>query len=374
MQQTLLLSILIFFFASSALGQNETPEEVSESNVNQPQTKSIDVVRLGSLETEQYQQRALSEEMKASDVVWLEVQYPETDVSTKVLSLQKQPRTAIPQGAVLLLHDKEQHADWPYLIHPLRTKLPDSGWYTLSVNLPSEIIREVPKRTLPNKTMDTVQLSAALKQNLNSASRGSSKEGLAQEALKSNTEDSEQGGVETTETEAVDKQNEEPVDIDLAEVKKEVTTIPYPVRAGAHIEAAMDHLARVGYQNIIILAYRSAANLALNYIQSRAASITESGFALVMIDPILQPEFQENLSLALGDGFKAPVLDIVNGASLQSRKLALERKSGAVVAKVNRYIQVSLLADDLGGFQKSLLRRIRFWMEKYAPGMIVNGS
>jgi len=373
MLQKLLVSILILFLASSAFGQNEIPEESSENNASQPQTESADLVRLGRLEAEQYHQKALSEEVKASDVVWLKVQYPDSDVSNQVLSLQKQPRTAIPQGAVLLLHDKEQHADWPYLIHPLRTQLPDSGWYTLSVNLPSDILREVPKRTLPNKAMDTVQLSAALKQQLNSVARISSKEGLPPEALKSNTDDSEQGAVETTETEVVDKQDKEPVDIDLAEVKDEVSLIPYPVRAGAHIQAAMDHLARTGYQNIIIVAYRSAANLALNYIQSRAASITESGFALVMIDPILQPEFQEDLSLALGEGFKAPILDVVNGANLQSREFALERKSGAVVAKVNRYIQVSLIADDLGGFQKSLLRRIRFWMEKYAPGMIVKG-
>lgn len=40
------------------------------------------------------------------------------------------------RGGVILLHDLGAHADWPELISPLRTALPNYGWNTLSLQLP----------------------------------------------------------------------------------------------------------------------------------------------------------------------------------------------------------------------------------------------
>jgi pimeloyl-ACP methyl ester carboxylesterase len=40
------------------------------------------------------------------------------------------------KGGVILLHDRSQHPDWPYVIRPIRTKLPGYGWNTLSIQLP----------------------------------------------------------------------------------------------------------------------------------------------------------------------------------------------------------------------------------------------
>lgn len=45
-------------------------------------------------------------------------------------------RSDTPRGGVILLHDQGTHPDWPELIHPLRTALPDVGWSTLSLQLP----------------------------------------------------------------------------------------------------------------------------------------------------------------------------------------------------------------------------------------------
>jgi len=41
-----------------------------------------------------------------------------------------------PQGGVILLHDLGAHLDSSAVIHPLRTRLPDEGWATLSLQLP----------------------------------------------------------------------------------------------------------------------------------------------------------------------------------------------------------------------------------------------
>jgi pimeloyl-ACP methyl ester carboxylesterase len=42
----------------------------------------------------------------------------------------------IQRGGVILLHGLGAHPDWPDVISPLRTSLPESGWATLSIQLP----------------------------------------------------------------------------------------------------------------------------------------------------------------------------------------------------------------------------------------------
>ncbi len=44
--------------------------------------------------------------------------------------------TASPKGAIILMHGTGAHPDWPDIIHPLRSELPDRGWATLSIQLP----------------------------------------------------------------------------------------------------------------------------------------------------------------------------------------------------------------------------------------------
>jgi pimeloyl-ACP methyl ester carboxylesterase len=45
-------------------------------------------------------------------------------------------RSGTPVGAVILLHGRGVHPDWPQVIQPLRTKLPEHGWATLSLQMP----------------------------------------------------------------------------------------------------------------------------------------------------------------------------------------------------------------------------------------------
>ncbi|MDE2089334.1 MAG: DUF3530 family protein [Gammaproteobacteria bacterium] len=41
-----------------------------------------------------------------------------------------------PLGGVILLHGMGANPDWPQIIQPLRSELPDSGWTTLSLQMP----------------------------------------------------------------------------------------------------------------------------------------------------------------------------------------------------------------------------------------------
>lgn len=43
-----------------------------------------------------------------------------------------------PQGYALILHDNQQHPDWPGIVHYLRSQLPAKGWSTLAISLPNQ--------------------------------------------------------------------------------------------------------------------------------------------------------------------------------------------------------------------------------------------
>lgn len=55
---------------------------------------------------------------------------------TEFLGIYTEQTTARPRGGVILMHGMGVHPDWPDVIHPLRTALPDHGWSTLSIQMP----------------------------------------------------------------------------------------------------------------------------------------------------------------------------------------------------------------------------------------------
>jgi hypothetical protein len=371
--------VLVLFLVCSAFAEAEIGETSTSDAPADTPSKSIDKPqRIGLLNMEQQKQLALSEAVEPNEVVWLKVKYPEQDELVKVLALEQKPRIAQAQGAVLILHDTEQHADWPYFIRPLRMSLPDAGWDTLSINLPYENVQKIPERSFDVKSSDQViltdqitsalQVPAARKEEEEQTSEitdddAATDDTSSEEALASDVAD-----VPVDEGQA--KQEGEKVDIDLADKNKaKRVMLSYTERALLHTNAAIDYLKGEGYQNIIIVGYRAGANLALEHIKPNVSQIPKRGFALVMVDPVLKAEYQTAMAEFFGDKFRAPILDIADGTSLESEALARERAVGARIAEIENYHQVSLTVNQSGPFQQSLIRRIRFWLEKYAPGM-----
>jgi len=56
--------------------------------------------------------------------------------SGKFLAIYTENQTKDAYGVVILLHGIGAHPDWPEVIHPLRTELPEYGWSTLSIQMP----------------------------------------------------------------------------------------------------------------------------------------------------------------------------------------------------------------------------------------------
>ena len=125
------LSLIGLIFLAQVLHAEETG---AENLVEQEQNMQ----RAAYLDPELKKQQALADTLKAHEIVWLDVSYPDIAETRKVLAIAHPPLISDKQGAILFLHDKEQHADWPEVIHPLRMNLPKNGWYTLSLSLPDE--------------------------------------------------------------------------------------------------------------------------------------------------------------------------------------------------------------------------------------------
>lgn len=50
-----------------------------------------------------------------------------------ILALYRPETQGMPKGGVILLHDQGAHPDWPGVMNPLRTSLPEHGWSTLAI-------------------------------------------------------------------------------------------------------------------------------------------------------------------------------------------------------------------------------------------------
>lgn len=318
--------------------------------------------RTGFLDPELKKQEALAASLEEYEKVWLDVVYPESESPRNVLAIAKESLIAETQGAILLLHDKEQHADWPQIIRPVRMSLPKWGWYTLSVNLPDELRLQQPERELDAKAFDKVDLNESLKKNLDSGVR------VRNETAKQETATSDD---QAAEEQPQDQTADESVDINLAAASREERPkIPYNIRAISHIEKAMAYLRNQNYQNIVMLACRKSSELVLDYIKKHQAELTSPGFALIVIEPEIPDSYLRDLSKWVGTDFKPPILDIVDSDDMRAdgkaelRKLAFER------AGAQSYRQIFMPISNSKQFHESLSKRIRLWLDKAAPGMI----
>ena len=72
----------------------------------------------------------LSENSKATEVLWLGAK------ENKFLALYTRQTSDVAHGAAIILHTMGAHAEWPQIISPIRTLLPEQGWTSLSIQLP----------------------------------------------------------------------------------------------------------------------------------------------------------------------------------------------------------------------------------------------
>jgi alpha/beta superfamily hydrolase len=80
-------------------------------------------------------EQRLSEEISTALTAGSAVQLGDPEQAFLGVFLEAETKKS--RGGIILLHDVNNHADWPEVIAPLRQNLPRYGWHTLSIQLPT---------------------------------------------------------------------------------------------------------------------------------------------------------------------------------------------------------------------------------------------
>ncbi len=252
--------------------------------------------------------------------------------SDSFLALWKPANSAEPEGVVIIVPGAGENADSPQAIAPLRRKLPDANWGTLSLSLPDVSVDTLPPRLIqaPEAAVDT-----------------SSKEGST--AAKP-IEQAASAEAEGTDPAVVPGAQEQ----DQTDAK----------RIFERIDAAVAFAQTQSARSVVVLGHGTGAWWAARYLSEKQPSQVQR---LVMVagktPAARQPDLQQ-----LAPGLKLPTADVFYQDEALERKKAQERAQAAKRLKNDTYKQVSLnaLPGDSAAEQEQLYRRVRGWLSPQA--------
>ena len=249
--------------------------------------------------------------------------------SDTFLALWKPANTADPKGAVIIIPGAGETVDWPQAIGPLRRKLPDAEWSSLSITLPDPQSDAIAPRVIevpPTlKTPDVGSKDSTTATPIEQAAGG--------------------------EAEIVDKAVAETGE-DQAKADAE--------RIFARIDAAIAYAEQHSARSIVVLGHGTGAYWAARYLSERQPAQVEK-FAMVAAQtPVAaKPELAE-----LTPTLTLPTADIFYSDKPLDRNAALERLQASKRLKTSAFSQVSLKAvpGDRNAEQEQLVRRVRGWL------------
>lgn len=85
----------------------------------------------------------ISDSLLVGEAVWLPV------ADKKFLAIYSENMAPRPMGGAIIVHGIGVHPDWPEVIQPLRSELPEYGWATLSIQMPILPNEAVPADYVP---------------------------------------------------------------------------------------------------------------------------------------------------------------------------------------------------------------------------------
>ncbi|WP_457788089.1 alpha/beta hydrolase family protein [Pseudomonas sp. PL-6] len=260
--------------------------------------------------------QALEQRLEQREQQWLQAG------DERFLALWLPANVGEPSGAVILLPGDAENADGATAVGPLRRKLPEGGWHSLSLTLPDPD-HDAPPLRLPEPPTSAAAEAAA--------------------------DDEASGEAETAPSAAPD-----PAANDAARRSA------HAQRVMARIDAGIAFARQQQASRIVLLGHGSGAYWAAQYLAER------------------QPEDIHNLLLvaaAVPAGFSPPLDELVPQLELATgdfyykdqagdRQAALRRLQASKRVKHPTYVQVAMkaLPGNRGVEQEQLYRRLRGWL------------
>lgn len=253
--------------------------------------------------------------------------------SDTFLALWKPANTAEPKGAVILIPGAGETADWPQAIGPLRRKLPDVEWSSLSITLPDlqsdAIAPRVVEAPAAPKTADPGSKDSTTAEPIEQAAGGEAD--VADKVVAESSEEQSKADAE---------------------------------RIFARIDAALAYAEQQSARSIVVLGHGTGAYWAARYMSERQSSQVEKLVLVAAQTPAkAKPELVE-----LTPTLKLPTADIFYMDKALDRNAALERMQASKRLKTSAFSQVALKAlPDNKAEQEQLFRRVRGWLNPQSP-------
>lgn len=299
----------------------EAADPAPASSVEQPAAEKP-AERQPLLERSQEEAAALERKVPAQEQQQLQAG------ADTFLALWKPANTAEPKGAVIIVPGAGETADWPQVIGPLRNKLPDVEWSSLSITLPdlqSDVI--APRVIAP----------AAAPKAAESGSKDATTAQPIEQAAGGEAEVADQVVAETTEEQS--KADAE--------------------RIFARIDAAIAYAEQQSARRVVVLGHGTGAYWAARFLSERQTAQVEK---LLMVDAQTPSKAKPQLA-ELTPSLKLPTADIFYMDKALDRNAALERMQASKRLKTSAFSQVALKAlPDKKAEQEQLFRRVRGWL------------
>lgn len=332
-----LLLVGIHTHAEEQAPTDTTAEPASAEASADTAAQTIAVPRAPLLERSEASAMALEQQLLPGEQQQLQT------ADESFLALWLPANTGSPSGAVIIVPGDGESADWPKVISPLRHKLPDAGWHSLSLTLPDPNQPFVPARSTapvaepPNPTDEAPAADDA---------------GAVDQPVSD-----EQAATPDEET----LPNEEPPAA-VAEPDSDPETLRnnHALRVVARIEAAVAFAQQQQAQTIVLLGHGSGAYWAAHYLKERQPAKVQH---LLVVAGELPAEYDPALDELL-PGLKLATGDFYYKDHQSDRQAATKRLQASKREQHPAYIQIAMkaLPGNPNAEQEQLYRRIRGWL------------
>jgi alpha-beta hydrolase superfamily lysophospholipase len=249
------------------------------------------------------------------------------------LALWKPANSAEPKGAVIIIPGAGESVDWPQAVGPLRRKLPDAEWSSLSITLPDlqsdaiapRVVEAAPAPKAPETASKDSTTAAPIEQ------VAGGEADVADKAIVESTEEQSKADAE---------------------------------RIFSRIDAAIAFAEQQSARSIVVLGHGTGAYWATRYLSEKQPSQVEKLVMVAAQTPVTaKPELAE-----LTPTLKLPTADIFYNDKVLDRNAALARLQASKRLKSSAFSQVSLKAlPDNKAEQEQLFRRVRGWLNPQNP-------
>lgn len=336
-----------------ANNEQQTGTEEADAAPKRPERLPSSLKRERAPDSEDGSMKILAKHLPKDALVWLDSAYG------PFLSIWQKDRSGDPKGALLIIHAEGEHPAWPNTTKPLHDTLPDYGWATLAISLPTPDKKAIPKRTLPAKVRKKAPADS------------SEAESDEQEKTKAIAEGEEKST-------APEKKVNPPNETKRSGPSAEEVSL-------RRLESALQFLHEQGQFNLIILGSGYGAIRAHDFLEKITpkidnpklkAKVEKPMRAMIIVNGRNQlPTMDDAFSGWFNDP-EIPVLDIYEQGDYRNAAEAKARKILAKQKKVAVYKQVKLisLSPQKSWDENSLSRRIRSFLDTNAIGIEVKNA